>query len=157
MKQLKHKMVIQEELLDGCFDELQPLISRHWLEVDPDQEEVPLAVDWNRLREMLGSKLAFLLTVRDDNVLVGYLLGMVGPHLHYRLTLCGMTDAYWIAPDYRRGTTGLRLFIEAERSMKARGAVKLIGQSKTAVENDVSALFEYLGWSKAELIFTKVV
>jgi N-acetylglutamate synthase-like GNAT family acetyltransferase len=75
--------------------------------------------------------------------------------MHYLSTLHGITDVYWIAPAYRTGRTGLRMFQAVERELKKLGVRKLF--TATKLHLDQGALFEFLGYKPTERLYAKLI
>lgn len=108
---------------------VEALVRAHWREVALDQDEVPLAVNWDQYRQMEANGFLFTLTLNDGPMLCGYNIFFVMPHMHYSGTLHAMNDIVYVAPEHR-GASGIRLILEAERRLKARGVIKAIYHSK---------------------------
>ena len=66
-----------------------------------------------------------------------------------------MDDIFFIAKDYRKGLTGVKLFIKTEEIMKQYGVTKLSMNVK--IHQDVGAIFERLGYKETERMFTKMI
>lgn len=140
--------------------ELQPLLQRHWEEVALDKEQVPLDVDHFRYAQLDAHGALVIVTARDprnDHRLVGYIAAIVSEHLHYAGSTFGALDVFWMEPGYRKAVNGMRLFAEMELELARRGVVKMVGQTKVRKDLDVSAIYEWLGWTKTEVLFTKVL
>lgn len=127
----------------------------HYEEIARDKEKIPLAPDFRAYDTFGASGELHVVTVRKDGALVGYHLSLVRPHLHYTTTLCAFVDIYWLRPDCRKGMAGVKLFKEAERSLKARGVKKVFTGTKLAL--DAGRIFERLGWHETERLFTKYI
>lgn len=134
-------------------DEIGPLWARHYDEIA--DHRIPLDPDWDRYGCLADLGNLHVVAARDGGALVGYLFAFVDWHMHYKSTLFASFDLYYVAPEYRTGLLGLKLFREAERTLKARGVRKIIGNTK--LEHDASVLFLRLGWSETERIFTKYI
>lgn len=135
---------------------IYPIWKRHWDEIGTDKDKIPLDPDWQKYDDLADGGALHILGARDERgYLVGYVFSLIGPHLHYRSTKCAFFDLYWLEPEYRKGMNGVRLFREAEKSLKACGVRKLFGQTK--VYKDMSLIFQRLGWKQAEIVFTKVL
>jgi hypothetical protein len=149
-------LLYQVEAWSDCWPEMAPLWPAHWREVATDQATIPLDVDHASYAAFEAAGALHVVTVRDPQrggQLVGYHLTIVRPHLHYRTTLMGFTDVFWLHPDYRRGPAGLRLFRCVEETLRAKGVQKLFTGTKRSL--DLSRLFERLGWTSTEVLFTK--
>lgn len=128
---------------------------RHHQEVALDHETVPLDIDLDFYHQQARDGFLHLVTVRDDGLLIGYHLSFVKPHVRYKSTLHAFTDVFYLAPAYRRGLTGYRLFQYVERTWKERGVKKAVGGCKLHI--DLLALYSRLGWREVERVFTKVL
>lgn len=135
--------------------EIRPLLSRHWQEVALDQDSIALDPDWDEYDRLAALGQLHLLTARAGAELVGYFVGIVRPHLHYRTSLTAFNDVLYIAPQYRRGRTALRFFAAIEDSLRARGAQKLYLNTKTHM--DFGALLAFMNYRKTETIYTKLL
>lgn len=129
----------------------------HWQEVALTQDAVPLDMDTERYSMLDEAGILHIVTGRDDGRLVAYFTALVLGHLHYKSTLHALTDLYYILPPWRRGTTALRLFGVAHRSLKARGVVKVLSGSKLHSGLDMTRLFTFMGYEHAENLFTKLL
>lgn len=149
-------MTFQLELLERFKPEWSKLQVLHWQEIAVDQEDIPLACDWQKYADMEASGCLRILTVRDNDRLIGYYMAFILPHPHYaRSGLMGFTDIYYILPEYREGSLGLQLLIEAEKMFRAEGCKKVYSSCKA--HTDLTPLFEYLGWKLTDKMFTKLL
>ena len=80
--------------------------------------------------------------------MIGYLLSVIRPHLHYADTLCGFEDAYFLLASHRKGLTGYRLLKVWKEAMVARGVDLLFAMTKPWLDN--SRLFERLGFTLSD-------
>jgi len=127
----------------------------HWLEVARDHDLIPLDPDVDEYARLDATGELQILTCRKDGRVIGYHFTLVRPHLHYKSTLHGFVDIYFVAKDHRKGRIGVELFIEAEKALAKRGVVKVFTATKTHL--DMSRLFERLGWRPTEMVFTKIL
>jgi len=68
--------------------------------------------------------LVVLVTLRDETVLKGYVIGFIYHSLHHKKILCGMGDSIYIEPDYRSYTAVVaEKFEQAMKELK----VEIIG------------------------------
>ena len=106
------------ELYSSCIEEIKPLFYKHWLEIAGHQDTVKLDPDFDRYQsiEEMGSLRIF--TVRDDGKLIGYFISFIMPHIHYRNTVYALNDILYLAPEYRGGTIGYRMFKLVMKDLK---------------------------------------
>lgn len=154
----------QVEPFDTAFEEAYELLQEHWEEIALNKDKIKLSINVERYRELAANGILHIVTARDANIqksawdagkLIGYHVGMIVPHLHYKDYLFGMTDIFFIHPEYRKGRTGINLFKVVEKAMKERGVVKLMTAVK--LHKDVGRIFEYLGWTETERSFCKYI
>ena len=136
-------------------EEIKPLIIDHWQEIALDKETVKLDPDWDEYDRLAEAGQLHLLTARENGVLVGYYVGIVKPHLHYKNSLMAFNDVLYIKPTHRQGMTGVRLFKEIERTLKERGVEKMFMNTKE--HHNFGVILERLGYRKTETIYTKVI
>jgi hypothetical protein len=67
-----------------------------------------------------------------------------------------MGDMYFLLPEFRKGLTGMNLIRFMEKSLRARGDVEkaYIGHK---VKHDRGPLFERLGWTPCDVLYSKVL
>jgi len=135
--------------------EMAPLWVKHYEEVALNRDKMPLDPDFANYDAMESMGMLHIVVARKAGQIVGYHFTLVRPHLHYVSTLCGLTDIYWIAPENRTGRTPLRLFQFVESTLKARGVKKLFTGTKKSL--DAGPLFEFMGWTEAERLYTKYI
>ena len=145
----------QLEKFSSIQDEAASLFKAHWDEIAVDKDKIPLAPDWSKYAGLEQGGMLHCLTVRSEGKLVGYFIAFVLPHPHYSTAgEMAMTDVYFIHPDYRKGSAGIKLICEAERTLRARGVTK--AYLSTKVHSDNSKLFQALGWRLTDYSFTKI-
>lgn len=148
----------QVEQYRDIYGEMEPILREHWLEIALGHDKVPLDIDNERYFGLCEAGALHIVTARDEGRLVGYHVAIVSGHLHYKSTLHGITDVYFILPEYRKGRTGIRLFQRVEKELKELGVKKLFTGCKLHTADGKSGkLFEYLGYNATETLFTKYI
>lgn len=145
--QVESWLDIQEEML--------PLLTRHWHEVALNHAAVPLDIDREQYDNLATVGALHIVTVRRDAELIGYHVAIISGHLHYKSTLHGITDVYWVAPECRHGVVGLRMLQAVERELKSVGVKKLF--TATKIHMDQGRLFEHLGYHAVERLYAKII
>lgn len=136
-------------------EEILPLLPLHWQEIALDHNSIQLDPDWDEYDRMGYSGQLHLITARNGDELVGYFVGIVKPHLHYRKSITCFSDVLYIKPEHRKGRTGIRLFKEIERTLKDRGVEKVYINTKRHL--DFGPVLEYLLYRDTEGVYTKVI
>mgnify|MGYP001614702923 CR=1 FL=1 len=134
--------------------ELPPLFTEHWKELALNRDVVRLDPDWDRLYALDIQGVLRVLTARVlSGQLFGYVFLMVGPHLHYKSTLWGHVDMFWLDPVYRQGWTGVRLFKTLIKDAQTMEVVNLTLPTKHHfMDNRVTKLLQRLGFVPIETV-----
>jgi len=147
----------QVEPWEAYFPECQALWIKHWVEVALDQAQIPLDPDLERYQAYADAGQLFILTMRDEGKLVGYFTAILSGHLHYKSTLMAFVDLYLVDKPYRKGLTGVRLFREAERALRALGVRRIQTATKLHAHLDMSRLLTRLGYTHVEAAYHKLL
>ncbi len=136
------------------FKELAPILPAHYEElcVTKDFSLEPDFAAYDRLH-----KAGFLraVTCRSNEELVGYIIFIIQPHLHFCSCITAFEDLYYVKKEHRKGRTGIRLFQYAEKVLKEAGVKRIIMHTKVHMDN--SRLFEYLGYKNTDKLFSKLL
>lgn len=141
------------ESLTERLPEMKPLFPEHWKELALDQEQVPLDPQYEIYLERDKRGEVMFLAGRCNGALIGYFVGFVAPGLHYRTCLTLTMDIFWVHPEYRGQSAGLKLFKAVEREAVRRGVQRMFVGSKC--HKDASWLFEHLGYREVERYYSK--
>lgn len=142
------------ERFSAIAHELPVLFAEHWKELALNRDVIPLAPDWDKYYRLDIEGVLHVLTARlPDGRLVGYTFLMVGPHLHYKSTLWGHVDIYWVDPVVRAGWNGVRFLKALIAGAKAMQLVNLTIATKLHfADNRVTKLLQRLGFRPIETI-----
>lgn len=151
MKKLKYQV---ENWFD-CKKEMEWLFPLHWKEVALNQDSIFLDIWFEEYDKLANANLLHIITVRDDNKIVGYYWAIIRPHLHYKKSLTAFTDMFFLHPKYRKGFNGIKLFTFFEQSVKLKGVERII--TSTKVKLDKGLIFKRLNYKKAEIVYTKLI
>ena len=146
------------EKLGNVLQELLPFVPLHWGELGLTKEDVPVDMDWDRYLELEKDNKLHLVTVRHNGHVIGYQFTFVGGHFHYKSTIHGMVDLYYILPQFRKGMVGVKMFNFAEEELKKIGVKKIITGCKAVIPGlDHTKLFEHMGYTKSDYQFIKII
>ncbi|MFL6306896.1 MAG: GNAT family N-acetyltransferase [Candidatus Sulfotelmatobacter sp.] len=144
---------VQVERWSACLPEMEEIFPLHWKELARFQDKIALKCDKERYAALEKSDILLLVTARAESRLVGYFVGFIMPHPHYRdAGLFGLTDMYFVLPEYRRGT-GLKLFVAFEQALRDRGCVQAVTSCK--LHEDHTEFLQKLGWTWTDKTFQK--
>jgi len=145
----------KEETFDQVIDEIKPLLEDHWEEIALNKEVIKLNPNYEMYEKLCNSGVMRIVTARNDGKLIGYCICIIAYNLHYKDSLTATNDIFFISKDYRKGSTGVKLFIKNEEILKSYGVQRLIMNTK--VHQDVGAIFERLGYKQTERVFGKLI
>jgi hypothetical protein len=148
-------IIFQKEKLSDILDEAKPLFHEHWEEIAGNKDKYPLNVNYDVYLALDKTGALHVVTARDNGKLVGYVITIVLPHLHYMDCLTAMNDILMLKKEYRRGTTGIRMLKFSEESLNERGVMRHILHIKTCL--DWGKIAERLGYIQTEKTYEKTV
>lgn len=143
----------QLERWQDAESEMAEHFSAHCAEVGADPGRFTLSPDYAMFRALQDSGNLAVITARDDGRLVGYHVSLVRRHMHYD-SLTAYTDIFYIAPPYRKGMIGVKLFKAAEDVLTAMGVERIY--TGTKLKLDIGPILERLGYNAIERLYTKV-
>jgi len=135
------------------FRDCQALWPEHYDEIAVQKDRMAMRPDVATYEALEAAGRLQIVTVRDDGRMVGYLLSVIRPHLHYADVLCGFEDAYFLAKSHRRGMTGVKLIREAVRHMQGVGVRKAFFMTKVAL--NMGPIFERLGFTATDIVYSQ--
>lgn len=143
---------IQIETVESWFKDATPLIYDHWQELGMDTD-LKGDVNTDALSKLEAAGSCTVITVRDGDAIVGYLMAIHYPHLHYQSSPpVFVVDMHYVKPAYR-AINGVRLFKFAENYAKKIGCIKIYLSCK--VHQDHSEFFRALGYRPSDYVFIK--
>jgi hypothetical protein len=97
----------REEDGESFFKEAQELFVKHYEEIAERTDVIKFDPNVERYRELFKAGIIEIHTARDDGNLIGYNVWFVMNHLHYKSSLTATSDILYIAPEFRKGFTGV--------------------------------------------------
>jgi len=135
-------------------EEMKQLFPVHYDELCVTKDFV-LEPDYDAYKRLCDAGMLRCITCRVDSELIGYIIFYIQPHLHYKSCKTAFEDIYFITKEYRKGRIGIKLFQYAEKVLKDIGVNRIIMHTKIHLDN--SRLFEYLGYTLTDKLFTKLL
>jgi GNAT superfamily N-acetyltransferase len=149
-------MNYQTETMSEVVKEIMPLLHLHWQDVALNHDSITLDPNWQVYQELAKMGFLHITTARTDaGELVGYAIYIIQPLLHYKRELGADGDIFWLHPDHRKGSVGIRLLKEAEMNIKALGCTYIV--NKVKLHKDVGRIFERLGYQAIERVYAKAL
>lgn len=98
-----------------------------------------------------------LMSVIDiDGCIVGFAAGLTGPLLGNGSILSGTELAWWVDPEHRAGSNGIKLLKHIEQSAKDAG-VKYwtMAYMESSMPETIKRIYEKMGYRQTEVMYTK--
>lgn len=134
--------------------ELEKLFAEHYDELCVTKD-FPLQPDYEAYKRLSEAGMLRCINCRIDGEIIGYIIFVIQPHLHYMTCKTAFEDVYFIKKEYRKGRIGIKLFQYAESVLKGIGVNRIIMHTKIHLDN--SRLFEYLGYKHTDKLYTKIL
>lgn len=149
------EVVYKIEKLDEIYEDIQPLIVRHWREIANYQDEIALDPDWDRYRQLEDAHALVIISCRRDGALIGYSFFLITRHIHYKNCVMAGNDVLFLDPSERKSGLGQRLITESERFLSGLGVNRIIWHVKP--KHDFSPLLLKLGYMHEEIVMGKLL
>jgi GNAT superfamily N-acetyltransferase len=141
------------ESLTENLNDLKEMFPAHWDELALNKDSVPLDPQYEvyLARDQRGE--VMFVAGREAGRIIAYFVGFVAPGLHYKTCLTLTMDIFWVRPEYRGKSAGVRLFKTVEAEARRRGVHRMFMGSK--LHKDSGWLFERLGYAPVETYYSK--
>ena len=142
----------QPERVSDLWEEALPLLQKHWREI-AHYQDIELKPDVETYAKLEAAGQLRCYTARDCGRLIGYVVFFVRPNPHYMESLQAVQDVLFLAAEFRKGTTGLRLIRYAEQKLKAEAVQVIYHHAKRTTR--FGQLLEHLGYELVDEIYAK--
>ena len=135
------------------YRDCQALWPEHYEEIAVQKDRMPMRPDVASYEALDAAGRLQVVVAREDGRMIGYVVSVIRPHLHYADVLCGYEDAYFLTKSHRRGMVGVKLLRAAVEHMKRAGVRKAFFMTKAAL--DMGPIFERMGFTKTDIVYSK--
>lgn len=144
------RLAVYREHIRDVWDQLQPLLARHWREI-AHYQDIPLDPDRQRyeIAEASGTLRVFLAYLGED--LIGYAVFIVSRSMHYAGSVQAVQDVIYLDPAYRNAGIGRALVAECDEALRAEGVQVVYQHVKLAY--DFGPLLASLGYEAIETVY----
>jgi hypothetical protein len=147
------RLSFKPELLHRILVEVTPLLILHHRELGYPGKFDP---DWHTLLGMNALGRMTILTARSGSLLVGYITTRFDPSLFSRYYVEANIDLFYLAPAYRSGWDGYRMFQVNDKLIASRKPGKVyVTAPLTYQDGRIRSMFKRLGYTLAAEIWTK--
>lgn len=144
---------IREISVVDSLEQAAGLLAEHYDELAKNKRVMKLEPARELYAALESAGLLFGLGVFDGDLMVGYSVCTIGPHMHYRsLTYC-TNDVLFLRKKYRAGRLGLQLIRRTEALAKERGAQLMLWHAKP--DTALDAMLPRLEYGVQDVIFSR--
>lgn len=148
-------VTFKKELLYEVVVEVDDLLKLHYEELTANKDRVKLDPVWDDYAALERMGRLAVYSARDGSRLVGYAAFFLNKHIHYAGWLPAINDVLFLHPDYRKGSTGIKLIRFCEQQVKKAGADEIVFHTK---QNTVMLkLLDHLGYATKEVVLGKIL
>ena len=148
-------MKAQREIFSNAFPEWIVLVRNAWQELCEFQDEYPMDLDLEAYIHLQEAGRLYMATIRENGILVGYFLALLGGTLHYRNCLTAQMDMIYVDPRFRGGSAALRLLRFVLSDLRAMGVQRVNAGTKT--KKDIGRLFLAFGFQPVEITYSRLL
>ncbi len=144
-----------ETLSDRLWSELEPLLVKHWHEVETELDFPPIPdKDQYQKIEACGMLKLYVARTITTDALVGYLAVFVCGALHSRGITVATGDVLFVNPEQRHGHLGSDLIRYAKDHLRSLGVSMLYLHSKHRTGVNIGPLLRRLGFRHDEEVYS---
>ena len=130
-----------------------PLFEEHYEEIARNKQIMKLKPDEETYRKMESAQQIFILSARQDDVLIGYSVNFVTNHLHYADLRIAQNDLLFISKEHRGGRIGLKLIRETDNHATSLGCKLMLWHCKE--NTTLSGLLPRIKYGVQDIIYSK--
>lgn len=149
----KYKIVEQKIMDDIYF--FEELFKEHWEEVAKNKKLMILKPDYEKYKMLESCGIMKTIVAYDGDVVVGYSVNFIQPHLHYSDVVSCFNDIVFLSKEKRNSPLGLKLIRETERAAKRWGAHMMLWHVKEGTSID--KILPRIGYGIQDIVYSKTL
>ena len=139
--------------VDEMLAQANVLFEEHYEEIARNKQIMKLKPDEETYRKKESAQQIFILSARQDDVLIGYSVNFVTNHLHYADLRIAQNDLLFISKEHRGGRIGLKLIRETENHATSLGCKLMLWHCKE--NTTLSGLLPRIKYGVQDIIYSK--
>jgi hypothetical protein len=151
-------MIFARETFVACFNEVQPLLSRHFTEL-ARWKDIPLDPNWSLYQTADEAGALRVFTIRDPSSLwpgatgplVGYAVFFVHANPHCQTSVQAVQDVLFLDAKLRGRLTGYRFIKWCDKQLCADGVQVVYHQVNTSL--DFGPMLERIGYERVSVSY----
>ena len=149
------KTEIRLATVDEMLAEAQTLFDEHYEEIARNKQVMVLKPDEETYRKAEEMGTIFILSARQNDVLIGYSVNFVSNHLHYADLKLAQNDLLFISKEHRGGRVGLRLIKDTENHARSLGCKLMLWHCKP--NTPLNEILPRLKYGVQDVIYSKEI
>ena len=149
------KFKIVEQKIMGDIKFFESLFEDHWQEVAKSKKVMVLKPDYDKYRFLEESGIMRTLVAYEDDVVIGYSVNFIQPHLHYSDLISCYNDIVFLSKEKRNSPVGLKLLRATEKAAKEWGADMMLWHVKEGTSID--SILPRLGYGVQDIVYSKTL
>ena len=149
------KTEIRLATVDEMLAEAQILFDEHYKEIARNKQVMVLKPDEETYRKSEEMGTIFILSARQNDVLIGYSVNFVSNHLHYADLKLAQNDLLFISKEHRGGRVGLRLIKDTENHARSLGCKLMLWHCKP--NTPLNEILPRLKYGVQDVIYSKEI
>ena len=148
-------MRIEQVSYTQAYNEMHEDMEAHWKEVPFGPYHMPLNLDHESyVSAEEGGYARFYLVYVEDKA-VAYMSVFATPMIQHKGELQAVTDAFYVAPDYRKSGVFGRLLEFVEQDLKAQGIRFFSVGTNPMYKGKTEQFLDHVGYCKTEVNYAK--
>lgn len=149
-------MNIKKASFTECYDAMYQDMLAHWDEVPFGNFNLELDLDTEKYLESEAAGYARYYLVRNDSgKAIAYMSVFASPMFQHKGVMCAVTDAFYVAPDYRDSGVFADLLKFVEKDLTSCGIDYFSVVHNPMYKGRTDLFLESIGYCKTEISFTK--
>lgn len=149
---MEHLNIVKQDLMP-VREQLESLLAEHWHEVAKNKHLMKLAPQVEKYAKLEAEGALLCLFARSGEVIVGYSINIITPHLHYGALTIAQNDVIFIHPVFRPSSLGLRLIKATEEACADAGAQIMLMHAKE--DTPFAKILPRKGYGVQDIIYSK--
>ena len=138
-------ITFQVEKFKDILDEIKSLNAIHYDEVGEFSKNILFDPAWNLYQKLEDNNALFITTVRDKDILIGYMFFIVHYHPHHKNNNIADNELTFIKPEYRKGLLGYKFIKFSIKKLKQIEYIDIISLTSN-VNKDLTGIADRLGF-----------
>ena len=148
-------MRIEQVTYTQAYNEMHEAMEAHWKEVPFGPYHMPLNLDHESYMAAEEEGYARFYLVYVEDKAVAYMSVFATPMIQHKGELQAVTDAFYVAPDYRKRSVFGRLLMFVEQDLKAQGIRFFTVGTNPMYKGKTEQFLDHVGYCKTEVHYTK--